>query len=186
MTIMFAYGSNLSLRLMKRRCPDARPLGKLWLRKSRLVFRGVADCMFDEEAKCPGGLWKLTPACEEALDRYEGIGSGAYRKEWVRLTGLAGEDRMMLYVMNSTGIFPPSEYYLDALREGYRDFKLPLRYLDKAVKDSWDDKRPSHVERRRFMRDGRPRLARPRIPAAAGKTGLSATGKQAGLFEESV
>lgn len=186
MTVMFAYGSNLNLRLMKRRCPDAKPLGKFWLRSSRLVFRGVADCMYEPGAKCPGALWLLTPDCEAVLDQYEGIASGSYRKEYCELKGLPGHKRLMFYAMNSDGIFPPSESYFDAIHQGYHDFKLPLRHLHAAVKASWDERCPTHKERSRYMRAGRPRLARPRVPASAGKTGLPATGEQAGLFEESV
>ena len=181
MSIYFAYGSNTNRRHMLRRCPDAKPLGKFWLKSSRLVFRGVADCVYEPGSKCPGVLWRLTKRCEEALDRYEGVSSNsAYRKEVCDLKGFPGEKQLMLYVMNSTGIFPPSESYLDVIREGYREFKLPLDLLDKAVEHSWDEKHPSHLERKRFMRNGRPRLARPL------KTGTLATGNSASIQEESV
>lgn len=158
--IYFSYGSNLSIAVMRRRCPTAVPLGKLALRKARLVFRGVADCVFDEDAKCWGGLWRVSRADEKYLDQCEGINSGAYSKEWVGLTGYPGEDRMFFYVMNSTGIFPPSTGYFDRIREGYRDFQIPIRHLNDALKASWKDKNPSHRERNRYMRDGRPRLAK--------------------------
>jgi hypothetical protein len=158
--IYFAYGSNTSKEQMRLRCPDAKPLGKFWLRSSRLVFRGVADCIYEPGSRCPGALYKITPECEDILDRKEGLMSGAYRKEIVRLNGFPGEDRLMFYVMNSTGIFPPAERYLKRMREGYRDFGLPMRYLNKALLASWDDKAPTFRERKRHERDGRPQLAR--------------------------
>lgn len=158
--IYFAYGSNLNYAAMRRRCPAAVPLETLALGNSRLVFRGVADCIYEPGAECLGGLWRITPACERALDRYEGIGSGFYRKEYVPITGIDGEETVMLYAMNSTGIFPPSQGYLDTIREGYRDFGLPLKHLNAAVRGSWDDKAPSHLERQRYRRTGRPPLAR--------------------------
>lgn len=181
--LYFAYGSNLSLRAMARRCPRAVPLGKFVLADCRLVFRGVADAIYEPGAKCYGGLWRITPACEVALDRYEGIGSGMYRKDYVPLEGRAdGETELMLYAMNSTGIMPPCQSYLGVIQEGYRDFKLPLKHLRDAVAASWDDKAPSHIERKRRRRDGRPPLADPNsVRLRAVKTGKPTTGN---LFGE--
>jgi hypothetical protein len=170
--LYFAYGSNLNHAAMARRCPGAKPIGPLKLPDSRLVFRGVADCIYEPGAECPGAVWKLTPECERALDRYEGVGGGFYRKEYLPVTGIEGEERMLVYIMNSTGIFPPSEGYFEVLRQGYRDFGLPLKYLREAVKASWDDKAPSHRERKRYHRDGRPPLALTKKTAkTAAKTG---------------
>lgn len=158
--LYFAYGSNLSLAAMKSRCPRAVPLGRFYLDDAKLVFRGVADCVYSPGSKCPGGLWRITPECEAALDRYEGIGRGFYRKELVELTGATnGENEIMYYAMNSTGIFPPSAGYLGVIKQGYRDFKLPMKPLAEAVRDSWDDKAPTYRERQRHRRKGRPLLA---------------------------
>lgn len=157
--LYFAYGSNLSLTQMKRRCPRAVPIGRYLLRDSRLVFRGVADCIYEDGAKCWGGIWRITDQCLYALDRYEGVGSGMYRRELVPCTAFVGEQEFMLYAMNSTGIFPPSAAYLDGIRDGYRDFRIPMRHLNEAVRRSWDHKAPSHVERKRHRRSGRPVLA---------------------------
>lgn len=189
MTVYFAYGSNLNVEAMSRRCPDAVPLGKFILRDSRLVFRGVADCIYEEGAKCYGGLWKITPRCEAMLDRYEGYradGSGMYRKEIVPLTGLDGETELMLYTMNSTGIMPPSEGYLHTIMEGYEDFGLPLKPLREAVKASWSDKAPSYVERQRYRRTGRPRLALTKAVKKTATTGMPTTGNLFGSLKESV
>lgn len=176
--LMFAYGSNLNLEQMARRCPKAIPLGRQRVPDRRLVFRGVADCIADPGAVCYGGVWRITPDCEAALDIYEGVRAegGMYRKEYIPIKPMPdGEDALLVYVMNSTGIFPPSAYYLSAIREGYRDFKLPNKahvLLKHAVRDAWDDKAPTHIERRRHMRNGRPRLAQAPSPA------MLATGKQ--------
>lgn len=158
MTLYFAYGSNLCIRSMLLRCPDAEPLCRFTLNESRLVFRGVADCIYEEGATCVGGLWRITPECELRLDRYEGIASGTYRKDYVDIDGY-DEPRLMLYVMNSTGIFPPSRAYVDTIREGYRDFKIDERQLDAAIAHAWDREAPSHIERNRHSRAGRPTLA---------------------------
>jgi hypothetical protein len=76
---------------------------------------------------------------------------------------------MLVYVMNSTGIMPPSDFYFDVIRRGYRDFRMPkvaYKLLNEALADSWDDKNPSHLERQRHRRNGRPTLAAyPEMPA---------------------
>jgi hypothetical protein len=156
MTLYFAYGSNLNLAQMSRRCPAAVPLDKVYLPGVRLVFRGVADVVFEEGARCPGGIWDLTPACEAVLDRYEGCnahGTGMYRKEYIDVDGF-GE--VLVYVMNSTGVMPPSGAYYDGIVQGYRDFGLRPAELRRALKHSHDAKHPSHVERKRLRRNGRP------------------------------
>lgn len=159
-SLYFAYGSNLCIRHMMRRCPDAVPLGKFTLTDSRLVFRGVADCAYEVGATCFGGLWRITPECERSLDGYEGVGSGFYRKEYVPLeVGEYEDTHMMLYVMNSVGIFPPAEHYLETIAQGYRDFRLPMDELRAAVRAAWDQKNPTSAENSRYHRIGRPRLA---------------------------
>jgi len=163
MTLMFSYGSNLCINHMKRRCPAATAVSKFTLLDSRLVFRGVADCPYELGAKAHGAIWRITDACEQALDRYEGIAGGFYRKDYVPLDAdnEYGETHLMLYVMNSDGVFPPAQHYLDTIAQGYRDFGLPMDALKAAVKHSHDHRQPSHRELKRHHRDGRPRLAPP-------------------------
>jgi len=169
MTLYFAYGSNLDLSQMARRCPAATPLGKFYLPDTRLVFRRVCDVIAEDGATCPGGLWRLTPKCEQALDRYEGFDprypdSGMYSKEYIQVAGLPdGETEVMIYTMNSSGIYPPSVGYFKGVRQGYKDFGLKLWPLKEALKHAHDAKAPSHVERKRIRRTGRqPSAADPR------------------------
>jgi hypothetical protein len=163
MTVMFAYGSNLNLAQMARRCPAAVPLGRWRLADWRLVFRGVADCIPEPGAVCYGGVWRITPRCEHALDAYEGIGSGMYAKTYIPIKRTPqGETELLIYTMNSTGIMPPSESYYDVIKRGYRDFRMPRaahKLLREALEESWDDKAPTFRERQRYRRNGRPTLA---------------------------
>jgi hypothetical protein len=166
MALYFAYGSNLSMEQMQRRCPAAEPLDKLYLPDARLVFRMVADVVFEPGFTCPGGVWRITPDCERALDHYEGYrpdGSGMYRKVFVEVDGLPdGETELMLYVMNSTGIMPPAVNYYHVILDGYEDFGLRTDALRFALKHAHDEKHATHVERKRLRRGGRPALkARP-------------------------
>lgn len=165
-SLYFAYGSNLSIRRMQNRCPAATPLHKFKLEDSKLVFRGVADCPRVEGSVCYGGLWRITAECEESLDRYEGVHGGFYRKDYIPLNPGEFEDsHLMLYVMNSTGVFPPAHSYLETIAQGYRDFQLPMADLKEAVAYSHDHRSPSGAELRRHSRLGHPRLAsRPLLP----------------------
>jgi gamma-glutamylcyclotransferase (GGCT)/AIG2-like uncharacterized protein YtfP len=155
MTLYFAYGSNLNLAQMKRRCPMAQPIGSYTLHDSRLVFRSVADCIYEKDSVCHGSVYKITPQCERTLDGFEGVGAGTYRKEYIPLIEpFDGDHEMLVYVMNSEGIYPPSQEYLDRIIQGYRDFELPLKPLREAVKDAWKHKNPSWRERQRLRRNG--------------------------------
>lgn len=166
--LYFAYGSNMNVRQMAYRCPDADPVGYMYLDHWRLVFRGVADIVPDGKARCPGGVWVISEEDERKLDLYEGVRSGLYRKVYLPIEAFRWQGFeykwMLVYVMNSTGIFPPSQYYLDGIVEGYRDFHMPekgRKLLDAALQAAWDDKRPSNRERERYLKKGTPKLARP-------------------------
>jgi len=160
-TFYWAYGSNLSVKQMKRRCPDARKHSKLIVPNGQLVFRGVADVESIRGGGIQGGLWRITRRCERALDQYEGVASGLYEKKYMRIrTHADGEEhRVLYYKMTSGGVAPPPELYLDTIIEGYDDFDLDLTFLDEAVQRSWNSKDWTQHLRQRHERRGRPRLA---------------------------
>lgn len=157
--LYWAYGSNLNIAQMKARCPAAEPVAPLTLPRAILRFRGVADVAFHETAKCPGGLWRITPACEEELDMYEGVAHRLYEKRYIVLRVEGRVERCLLYKMLQRGIMPPSEHYLDVIIRGYRDFGLPLERLDRAVEHSWNRKDKTPAMRRAYRRRGEPTLA---------------------------
>jgi gamma-glutamylcyclotransferase (GGCT)/AIG2-like uncharacterized protein YtfP len=163
--LYFAYGSNLNVAAMGRRCPQAKKVGKLILPNAKLVFRGVADCIYAKGSSCPGGLWRITPECEEELDHYEGVAGGLYKKVYltVRLKPGREPEQVLVYVMNRTGIMPPWESYLDTIAQGYLDFKLDtyLWRLDEALEHSYDQKNKTAHLHNRWVKKGRPKLARP-------------------------
>jgi Gamma-glutamyl cyclotransferase, AIG2-like len=164
--LYFAYGSNLHKRQMAYRCPDAKAFSLFHLEDWKLVFRGVADIIPSPGDKVSGGLWVVSENDELALDRYEGYrpdGGGMYRKETIAIEpfkiGKETFTEIMFYTMNSDGIMPPSHGYLDTIKQGFKDFGLKLKPLMDAVEAAHDDKNPSHVERRRHQRNGRPAFA---------------------------
>jgi len=152
--LYLAYGSNLNKEQMQRRCPGARPVGARFLPHAQLVFRGVADVVYDPDpaSRCPVALWRITPADEVVLDRYEGVASGFYAKCYIKIRINGRPEECLVYCMQSHEIAPPGEWYLDVIAQGYRDFGLPLDYLDRAVEASWNDKHVGPDVRRRRAR----------------------------------
>jgi len=148
--LYLAYGSNLDKRGMRVRCPTARPLKKtIMLTNARLVFRGVADVELCRGSKVPCGLWTINDQDERNLDRYEGVSGGMYSKYWLPITHAGRKRKALIYMMNSRGIYPPSQYYVDVIRKGYRDFGLDEKILDEAVERSFDKEIDDQVTERR-------------------------------------
>lgn len=131
-----AYGSNLNLEQMARRCPKAKVVGIGNLKDYQLTFRRVATIEPEKGAITPVGVWEITPADERALDIYEGYPS-YYRKETVTVEMYDGTERQaMVYIMNSGApMMPPSSYY-DTIEQGYNDVGLDLKYLKAALDDT--------------------------------------------------
>lgn len=151
----WAYGSNLNVAHMAERCPGAVQYKALALPNGALMFRGVADVVLRKGSTVHGGLWQITRACEAALDRYEGIKSGLYRKCYLTLKIRGDVVSCLYYKMNQTpGFYPPDGAYIDCIAQGYRDFGLPLDALNDALVETAECKRPSEYFRARHKRRG--------------------------------
>lgn len=80
--LYFAYGSNLHLRQMRRRCPDSRYIGtaKLYHHRFHINQRGYAN-LLRAPGQCVEGLvYLLTENDECQLDKSEGVSKGLYEK----------------------------------------------------------------------------------------------------------
>ena len=140
--LYIAYGSNLNLEQMKRRCPTAEVVGTAELKNWRLRFRGgshsaVATIEREQGFTVPVLIWRIQPEDEVALNRYEGF-PFLYRKETLCLTVSGKRVRAMVYIMNADrppyGI--PSAGYLNTIREGYESAGFNVSILYDAVKHS--------------------------------------------------
>lgn len=158
----WAFGSNLSIAQMKRRCPKAIKYGPMTVYDSALVFRFYADVTVREGSLTQGGLWQITADCERALDQYEGVGSGGnYMKRYFRIEVEGKKHTCLFYQMKtSKGVMPPSESYIDTIAQGYIDFGLDFDRLDIALQEAWNDKHITNRLMERHSRRGNPRLAR--------------------------
>ena len=143
MDIYAAYGSNMNLVQMKKRCPKAQVIGKGELRGYKLTFRGAgyANVEVSDHGSVPIVLWEITTECERALDRYEGF-PRLYTKELVSIATVDGEKTAMLYVMTKQyQDMPalPSEHYFEIIRQGYQDNEINTGSLMKALKFTRDE-----------------------------------------------
>ena len=131
--IYFAYGSNLNRRQMKVRCPTAKFINTCYLKNYKLVFRGVADVEKCKGEKAWGALWKVGYRDIVNLDAYEGF-PHMYGKEYMDTKYGKG----FFYIMNNQyDIKPPSEYYYETIKDGYRQCKLPsLKPLTASLRGS--------------------------------------------------
>ncbi len=141
-TLYFSYGSNIDLKQMAVRCPAATPVRPVVLDNYRLAFRGnlgfngVATILPARSEKVYGLLWRITPADERALDRYEGY-PNLYGKERITVRDRDGNTyTVMAYIMTREHIrepAEPSEPYFQGIVNGYRENGLPARPLFEAL-----------------------------------------------------
>ena len=159
--LYFAYGSNLCVDQMRRRCPRAKKVQKLYMTEAKLVFRGVADMTLAKDSMVPGGVWEITKECERTLDQHEGVRQGLYIKRYVPLPQNGVKRDCLLYQMKvHRGIQPPTDKYIDLIERGYDDFGLDKAYLNEALEDAWGRKDVTPMLMERWEQKGRPKLAR--------------------------
>ena len=135
-----AYGSNLHLGQMARRCPDAKVYGSGVLKNYELTFwgnwgrNGVATVLPKSGTDVPVGIWEISAADELNLDIYEGW-PRLYRKEDIEVTMSDGSVvTAMIYIMNEYNMREtyPSDTYFNTIATGYQSFGFDLNFLEAA------------------------------------------------------
>ena len=108
------------------RCPGAIPVRSHELIGWKLIFRRSADIVPAVGHTVLGGLYRITPADEMALDRYEGVHRGRYRRK----NFLLGSQWAFTYVMNRSYFEgAPSAEYFALIERGFQDWNLPTSAL---------------------------------------------------------
>ena len=134
--LYFAYGSNLNIFQMQRRCKDSKFLKKIKLKDFRLTFRSryrAADIEPKKNSIVPGALFEISKSDEKKLDLYEDYPI-LYTKYYFTYYG----KKVMTYTMvKKTKFTYPTERYLNVVKRGYKDCKLEKKYLLRALKPSW-------------------------------------------------
>lgn len=124
--IYIAYGSNMNTEQMDHRCPGAEVLGKATLEGWRLTFQGArhgahANILPEEGHTTPVLVWAISAAHEAALDRYEGVAGGYYRKHHMPVT-VNGKTyrRALVYLMNPQPYGLPDTRYFKGITDAYK------------------------------------------------------------------
>ena len=144
-----AYGSNLNVAQMRRRCPDAQIVGAGEITDYRLLFKGSGSGAYltieaESGSRVPVGVWSVTAADEAALDRYEGFPHFYYKAE-KRITvkplkGTNGKTRTVkafVYIMHEERkLGLPAWSYLQTCTTGYQTFGFDPKFLREALRAS--------------------------------------------------
>jgi len=149
-----AYGSNLNIEQMKRRCPNAKPIGTGRIWGYKLAFMGNDYHAFLNIVKCDKGavatpvvVWEVDKNDILALDSYEGY-PDFYRKEEFEISILSLDKKVekringFAYIMTNKygGYYSmPENYYFLTVLQGYLDFGLDVQYLKDIMADSLEE-----------------------------------------------
>lgn len=139
----FAYGSNLCVQQMARRCPEAadpRPATLAdhdWL----INERGVATVEPFAGSTVHGVLWWLTDHDLAVLDSAEGV-PVRYRRDQLTVHTADGPAPAWVYIDHRTEPGPPRPGYLERIIDGALHHGLPARWIDFLRR--WD---PAHWPR---------------------------------------
>ena len=144
MALYAAYGSNLDPAQMLLRCPHSPQRGTGWLEGWRLTFGGedigwegaLATVVEDGDERVFVVLYELSEGDERALDRWDGVTIGYYRKLRVRVATLDGDVLAWLYVLNFYEGGLPSARYLGIMADAAEIAGAPPDYV------SWLRTRP--------------------------------------------
>jgi hypothetical protein len=126
----FAYGSNMDRALMLRRCPTASAIGPARLDHWRFIVTrdGYASIVPAPGEVVHGVLWRLAPRDVAAVNAYESVDSGLYRRRMlaVRRDGCV---RALVYVARERAAGRPKPGYQALVVAAARAWKLPEDYV---------------------------------------------------------
>jgi gamma-glutamylcyclotransferase (GGCT)/AIG2-like uncharacterized protein YtfP len=131
MTLHFAYGSNMSRALMRRRCPGARGLGPARLNGWRFVITrdGYASIVPESGAVVHGVVWSLTPRDLGALNAYESLDRRLYVRRVLPVLIGARRRAALVYVAPGRAAGRPQPGYQELVVAAAREWGLPKTYV---------------------------------------------------------
>lgn len=139
----FAYGSNLDVAQMARRCPDATNPRHATLADHDWLIneRGVATIEPLDGGEVHGVLWQISGSDLDVLDSAEGV-PVRYRRDRMVVHAADGAHDAWVYVDPRVEAGAPRPGYLERIIAGAAHHGLPQRWLDFLHR--WD---PQHWPR---------------------------------------
>ena len=145
--IYFAYGSNLCVQQMARRCPDAADPRRATLADHDWLIneRGVATVEPFAGSEVHGVVWQLSDRDLATLDSAEGV-PVRYRRDRLTVHTDDGPSPAWVYIDHRVEPGPPRPGYLERIIDGARHHGLPHRWID--FLERWD---PAHWPQRTWI-----------------------------------
>jgi len=127
MPLYFAYGSNMDVEAMARRCPRAKPLGPARLARHQLAImrEGWLTAARDPRGDVHGVLWDVAFADMRALDQYEQLASGLYAKALQPVIGERGARQALIYFGANAGPGVAAADYIVGVLTAARHWRQP-------------------------------------------------------------
>jgi hypothetical protein len=127
MPLYFAYGSNMDVDAMARRCPRSKALGLARLERHRLAAmrEGWLTAVRDPSSAVHGVLWSLALSDVAALDRYEGLFEGLYAKLIQAVIAESSPKRAIAYFGANAGPGVPRPAYIAEVLAAAKSWPLP-------------------------------------------------------------
>ena len=137
MTLYAAYGSNLDPARMSERCPHSPLRATGWLTGWRLTFGGedigwdgaLSTIVEDPLEQVFVAVYDVTREDEAALDEWEAVDLGLYRKTRVRVSTMTGELAVWVYVLDAYEGGLPSASYIGVLADAAEAADAPDDYV---------------------------------------------------------
>lgn len=138
--IYFAYGSNLCVRQMAQRCPDATDPQPATLADHDWLIneRGVATVEPFTGSEVHGVIWQVSDRDLATLDSAEGVPL-RYRRDRLTVATGNGPSPAWVYIDHRVEPGPPRAGYLERILDGARHHGLPHRWI--AFLERWDPAR---------------------------------------------
>ena len=131
MPLYFAYGLNMDIAGMAKRCPGSKPLGLARLPRHRFIVTsdGYASVIRDPREAVHGVLWDCALGDIRALDKFEDIASGLYVKINQPVIVEGGAKRALVYVGRSGTLGKPRPGYMETVITSAKHWALPETYV---------------------------------------------------------
>jgi gamma-glutamylcyclotransferase (GGCT)/AIG2-like uncharacterized protein YtfP len=129
--LYFAYGSNMSRGPMLERCPNAKEAGRGVLQGHRFVImaNGYASVVPASGQDVHGILWTIDAADLVALDDYEDVAGGLYRKAMLPVFQHGKSVEALVYLGCEMREGRPGAIYMSLVVAAARDCGLPEDYI---------------------------------------------------------
>lgn len=135
--LYFAYGSNMSFKQMKQRCPSSRFIKKVYKKGYKFVYDGysttwkgaVANIVKLKGSVVRGGLFKINKDNLRALDCCEGYFSKIYKRKLSMVKDDKGKSfKAIVYFRTGKDIGIPNGKYRKIVIRGAKNCGLHRDY----------------------------------------------------------